>query len=546
MSDIPTLHRLHDYLRFYAERRGLHLAIRWAEGELNYASLLKVVEDCARAMIAAGVMHGDRVAVIGPARSEYWITFLATAMIGGVWVGINPRYRAPEILHVLTDAAPTLLFHIRRFEDDDLSALVDGLAEQIPSIRRRVTIGTATGEVNGFESFLDTAFETTAETLRMRIDSTFADHPALLVYTSGTTGKPKGALLSHRGLVGRALVQNAMWPCDEIRTVNFLPINHIGCVGFISIYTLVGGGTQVLMERFRPEIFLHLVKREEITVWISLPTIILMVLESAAYEWGKLAPLRWIIWSGAALPRGLIAELRKCGSRLGASYGLTETTGSVSYLPADADDALLSRSIGRPVPPGEVRLADAEGLPVAPSTVGEVQVRPEWTMTGYHRLEAASREVRTPDGWLRTGDLGRADESGCIELVGRLKEMFKSGGYNVYPREVELAIESHPTVSLCAVVPIPDVRFQEVGVAYVQPKPGTSPSSIDILTWCRAHLANFKVPKHVRFLEQIPTLGVGKIDRQALRARAASEFPQPVTQGVERAALRDAKWGGRS
>lgn len=521
---VPYLHRVHDYLLFYADRHGDRPAMCWREERVDYRALGNIVRRCAEALVRAGVGRGDRVAALCVTRPEYWISFLATSMVGGVWLGINPRYQKPEILHVMNDAEPKVLFSLTSFDDKDLRQQLMEIEKEVVCIDRIVSIGTDPGPWQCFEDFVaggDRA-DWSPELLR-RLDATTDNDPVLLVYTSGTTGKPKGALLTHRGLVGRAITQNAMWPCEEIRIINPLPINHIGSVGFISMYALVGGGTQFLMERLHPKQFLDVMEREGANVWIGLPVTFALVVDDPSFAARKLDSLQWLIWSGAAMPIALIERLRTVGCALGSSYGLTESTGSVCYAPIDADDRLLSRTIGRPTPPGEVRIAGPDGVPVPHGSEGEIQVRPEWAMKGYHRLEDQSREARTTDGWIRTGDVGRLDAGGCVELVGRIKEMFKSGGYNVYPREIELAVEAHPEVVMCAVIAVPDPRFQEVGTAFVQLVPGSTLAPDGLSRWCRARLANYKIPKHFSILERLPMLAVGKVDKQKLRKDAAFE-----------------------
>ncbi len=519
---VPYLHRVHDYLLFYADRHGARPAICWREERVDYCALGNSVRHCAEALVRAGVRRGDRVAALCVTRPEYWISFLATSMVGGVWVGINPRYQKPEILHVLSDAEPKVLFSLTSFEDKDLRPQLVEIENELACIDQIVSVGADPGAWQRFEYFVagGTRADWSPELLR-RLDETTGDDPVLLVYTSGTTGKPKGALLTHRGLIGRAVTQNAMWPCEDIRIINPLPINHIGSVGFISMYALVGGGTQFLLERLHPKQFLDVMEREGVTVWIGLPITYALVVDDPSFASRKLDALQWLIWSGAAMPIALIERLRTLGAALGSSYGLTESTGSVCYAPSDADDQLLCRTIGRPTPPGEARIAGPDGTPVPPGTEGEIQVRPEWAMKGYHRLEEQSREARTSDGWIRTGDVGRQDESGCIELVGRIKEMFKSGGYNVYPREIELVVEAHAEVAMCAVIAMPDPRFQEVGTAFVQLVPGSTLAPEELPRWCRARLANYKIPKRFFILDRLPMLAVGKVDKQKLRNEAA-------------------------
>lgn len=523
MPELVLLHHVHDYLVHQAHVRGSSEAVVCGDVRLTYAELLVRVRACAAGLIAAGIKPGDRVATLCGMRSEYLIVFLATSMVGGVWMGLNPRYSLDELEHIVADGRPKLLFAVTQFAKRDLAIQLRGLAASIASLERIVLLDHDASEDEKFISF--SAFVGASRDpgeLERRSDARSGRDPVLLIYTSGTTGKPKGALLTHEGLIARALTQNRVWPCDPIRVVNHLPINHIGGVGFISIYCLVGGGTQFLDERFEAGNFIARLAADRITIWISMPTIVLMVLAHRDFTLARCADLQWAVWSGAALPVSAIRTLRSIGCRLGSSYGLTESSGSVCYAESTLDDETLSRTIGRAVPAGEVRLMGTDGNPVASGAAGEIQLRPEWAMLGYLGRDDASRDALSSDGFVRTGDIGREDENGCIELVGRMKEMFKSGGYNVYPREIELTIESHPQVAACAVVPLSDPLYQEVGVAFVQPAPHGLLDPAELRSWCAARLANYKVPKQFRVVDRLPVLSIGKVDRRALRERVVS------------------------
>ena len=517
----PILHRVHDYLAYQAGVRGDQAAVVCTGRTLTYGELWSRVRACAASLIGAGLQPGDRVATLSPMQLEYWITFLATSMAGGVWLGLNPRLRRQELHHIVTDGRPRFLFAVTRTGDRDLVADIRDLAER-GGIERVIGLNGDGDGIEGFASFLSDGCS--ARDLEWRTPVPSGRDPVLLVYTSGSTGSPKGALLTHEGLIARALNQVRAWPTEPIRVVNVLPIDHIGGVGFISLYSLVGGGTQFLESRFDAGRFVEQLVADRITIWIGVPTVFLMVLAHPKFDPARLPDLQWAVWSGAALPVSAIRRLREIGCGLTLSYGLTESSGSVCYAPPGLDDETLSRTIGRPVPDGEVRLAGSDGLPVAPGQPGEIQLRSEWAMAGYLGREDATREARTHDGFVRTGDLGRMDENGCIELIGRIRDMYKSGGHNVYPREVEIAIEEHPAVAACAIVPISDPLFQEVGFAFVQAVPGHEVDLAGLRDWCAGRLANFKIPKRFKAMSELPLLGVGKIDRQTLRALASAEI----------------------
>jgi acyl-CoA synthetase (AMP-forming)/AMP-acid ligase II len=231
-----------------------------------------------------------------------------------------------------------------------------------------------------------------------------------------------------------------------------------------------------------------------------------------------LSTVQLIVWEGAEMPAGTIARLLQTCPKLATNYGMTETTSAITVVEPTDDIVLLSSSVGYPFPNVEVRLVDADGRVVADGTEGEVQARSNLNLLGYWRLPEATEACFTADGFFRTGDLAVRRPDGSYRLVGRLKEMYKSGGYNVYPREVETVLERHPAVALAAVVARPDPIWQEIGVAYVQSSGEVDPAALEV--HCREHLANYKIPKIFVIERDLPTLPIGKIDKQELARRA--------------------------
>ncbi|MEZ4586074.1 MAG: AMP-binding protein [Gemmatimonadales bacterium] len=345
----------------------------------------------------------------------------------------------------------------------------------------------------------------------------------LIVYTSGTTGRPKGAMITHQGLVHVARVQRAIWPVEPLRMINNLPVNHIGCVGDITADTLVAGGTLIFQEEFDPGQMLRTVEDERVTLFGHIPTALQLVVGHPDWERTDFSSVQLIIWEGAAAPIDLIEALRaKCPS-LANAYGMTETVGSVTFTFDATETDVLASSVGWPVPEYQVRIATAEGASVAPGDPGEVQVKGGFVTVGYWRRPKETQELFTEDGWLRTGDLAVERPDGAYQLIGRLKEMFKSGGYNVYPREIEQVLESHPAVAGAAVIGVSDPLYAEVGHAFVLLHPGRAIESDALLRHCREQLANYKVPKRLTLVDGFPMLPVGKVDKQALKALAKDE-----------------------
>ncbi len=515
--------RIGDVLDAHAAAFPERIAIVHESRQLSWAELAREVDCCVRALLAAGLKRGDRIAVLSTPRPEVMITFVAAAKLGILWLGLNPRYRLPELQYVVSDAQPVLLFGIAEFEGRNFTAEVSVLAGAGSSIRQTICFdGDRAPYQASYAEWLASGMrEVAPDACRAACSSTQARDPALLVYTSGSSGRPKGVQLQQHALVKRSRTQNERFPArDYPRVVNPLPINHIGGMHFLSLFALVGGGTVVLHDRFSAENHVRALREHDINVLIVLPTMLIMMMQAPNFSADELDRLEWVVFSGAAMPVETIEILSKARCKVGLTYGMTETCGSVTYSDPEATIETLANTIGRAAPEGETRVADDAGIPCAVGVPGEIQVRAEYCMGGYLNRPDATATAYTPDGWLRTGDSAVLRDDGNIRFIGRMSEMYKSGGYNVYPREVELAIEEHPAVALAAVVGVPDPLYNEVGWAYVVPASGQTVDEVQLKDWCRERLANYKVPKRFILRAELPLLPVGKVDKVGLRNEA--------------------------
>ncbi len=520
----PVLPRISDYPFHHARLKPEAEALVGGDTRLTWRDLAKTIERCARALLAAGVARGDRVAMLSTPRTDFVVVFMATARISAIWVGLNPRHRLEELSYVITDAAPKVLFAIPGFEGRDYAEDLTALTAPGSPVQRLVTFDDGLpGLSTGFDAFLAEGEAAGDEAYTAVVAAVTRDDPACIVYTSGSTGEPKGALLPHRGLVRSYGVQWARWRVDPLRVINNHPINHIGGLGDTNCYALIAGGTQVFTERFDAREFLAVTERERITLWGQVVTIFEMVTRLPDWENHDLSSLQFIWWGGAPAPASLIEIITGICPRNATFYGMTETCGSVTYVDPEASLEEKAVTIGRPIPEVDVRLGDAAGREVPRGEPGEIQVRGDFVMLGYLNRPEATAEVIDPDGWFHTGDLALQRADGNYEVVGRLKEMFKSGGYNIYPREIEVALETHPGVALAAVVPVPDDLYQEVGNAFVIANPDAGLDGPALDRWCRERLANYKVPKRFFVCDELPLVSVGKIDKVALRAVALAE-----------------------
>ena len=273
--------------------------------------------------------------------------------------------------------------------------------------------------------------------------------------------------------------------------------------------------------RFDPGDLLRLLEEERIDHVLGSPVQFHLMANHPELGARDLSRLKFITWAGAPMADRLVARLHALPGELRTSYGMTELGLYVTYTESGADLETLSRTIGKPHPGFDIRVADADGTVVGPGGQGEIQARGDWLLAGYFRDPRATADAYTPDGWFRTGDVVKVRADGNLEIVGRMREMFISGGFNIYPREVELAIEAHPDVAMVAVLGVPDETFGEVGHAFVEPKPGTAPEGAALGAWCRERFANYKVPKRFEIRPELPRLPIGKIDKQTLKRELA-------------------------
>jgi len=506
---LPLLSSIVEYLDLHASIAPSRAAVVDGGRTTTYAELRDAVDATAAELARLNVSAGRRVSFAGTPGLSFWICFLATVRVGAVWLGLNPKYSTRELAHVLSDAKPTLVL-AQSSADGELS--------------RRLALASAvagTGdpiECDAGLAGICTALQSAAHAGSVdeqthalgRLDA------CLIVYTSGTTGAPKGAVIT-----GRGLVENAWWFARRCgfetgQTLANLPINHIGCVGDVCATSLVLGSGLVFMDHFDARRATELIRQQQVTWLPQVPAQYQLLLSEGGLLNSDLQSVRHLAWGGAAMPRRLIEQFAAAVPDVFNSYGLTECSGTITLSAPGADIDTLADTVGGPVEASRLRIVDGQGEPVHAGDAGEIQIRGPHVFAGYFNNLEATRDAFAEGGWLRTGDLG-AMVDGNVRLIGRNTDMFKSGGYNVYPREVESVIERLPGVELCAVVGIRDDLWGEVGVAFVKADP-TFVTQERLLTWCADHLARFKVPKRVLIRDSLPLLPVGKVDRQSLRA----------------------------
>jgi long-chain acyl-CoA synthetase len=487
-------------IRSLASTRPDRPALTAGSVTLDFRQLDERSSRVAQGLIAAGVDPGDRVAIISRNCIPYYEVLLGVSKVGAVVVGVNFRLAPPEVAEVLADAEPALVF-----------AGVDQLRLIDPG-REAVAFGS------GYESWL--AGHPPVDPMLSAPDDV-----VLQLYSSGTTGTPKGACLTNANLSWTTRMGRECYAMSD-RSVNLLtsPLFHIGGAGYI--LTAFGqGGHTVLAADMDPVGVLELIAAHRVTHAFLVPSVIRMLLDALADHPVDLSSLELIAYGASPIDERTLREAVKAfGSRFLGVYGMTETAGSVTALmPADHNvdgpRAHLLRSVGRPLPWHEVEVFDAgTGTAALPGEVGELWVRSSQNMPGYWRRPDLNEETLRPDGWLRTGDAAWRDEEGYLFIHDRLKDMIISGGENVYPAEVERVLAAHPGVREVVVVGVPHPRWGETVKAVVVPAAG-GVEEADLIAFARERLAHYKCPTSVDLVSELPRNASGKLLKRSIRAR---------------------------
>jgi fatty-acyl-CoA synthase len=479
-----------DWLERQALYHPARVAVEWhPTGEaLTFADLDRLAAALAAGLAERfGVGKGDRVAVLAENSLEHVLLFAACQKAGFVLVPLNYRLTGPELAYLIEDADPAVLFASGAYAD-----AVEAPTEPLATVRQ-----LAAG---------DRPWAGDAPTL---------DDPLFLLYTSGTTGRPKGAVYTHGMLVWNAVntVHRLSLTPDDV-SFNAAPFYHTGGWNVLLTPFLLTGGRTVLLDRFDADALLRLCDDEGITILWGVPTMLALMAESPAFERASLESVRYAVVGGEPMPAPLTRTWQAKGVPIRQGFGMTEVGVNCFSLP-EADAVRKMGSIGLPNLFVETRVIDADGRDVAPGETGELVFLGPVVTPGYWRNPAATQAAFTADGWFRSGDLVRQDDEGYFYVVGRLKEMYISGGENVYPAEVEAALREHEAVAEAAVVGVPDRRWGEAGVAFVVPA-GDAPGPAAILDHCRQRLARYKVPREVRFLDALPVGHSGKVQKTEL------------------------------
>ena len=505
-----------------ARRFGQRPAVEDDATRLTYVELFDEARRFGAALVDTGIESGDRVAIWAPNSGEWIVAVLGLSLAGAVLVPINTRFKGGEAADILSRSRARALVTVTDFLGTDYVAMLRATGADLPDLDTIVVAGGTPGERTvGLASFLARATDAEGTEVDRRCTDTGADDPSDILFTSGTTGMPKGVVMSHR----RTLRVATDWVemtglCAEDRYLMVNPYFHMFGLK-AGILACVASGALMLPEAvFDVDRALRRVEGEGVTVLPGSPTVYQAILDRPDRDRYELSSLRVAVTGAADIPVELIRRIDEelPFSTIITGYGLTEAGTAAATAPGD-DVETIAATVGRLRPGFELRIVGEGDADVAAGEPGEILLRGGSVMVGYLDDPEATAHTLSSDGWLRTGDIGVLDDAGCLRIVGRAKDMFIVGGFNAYPAEIENALLRHPGIAEAAVIGIPDERLGEVGMAFVVPRSDTVTSAA-IIEWCRGEMANYKVPRVVDLVDELPINATGKVLKDALRAQA--------------------------
>ena len=505
------------------------LVVRSQGFRASYRELWDETTQLALALIASGIEKGDRVGIWSPNRYEWVVTQFATARIGAILVNINPAYKTAELEYALRQSGTKLLLLARNFRLSDYVEMLNTVRPNCPALEQSVVID------DEWDALVARARHVSAEVLASREAQLQFDDPINMQYTSGTTGFPKGATLTHHNILNNGFFIGQALDYTELDRV-CIPVPFYHCFGMVlgNLACTTHGACMVIpSEAFDPTLALDAVQAERCTALYGVPSMFIAELALPDFVSFDLSTLRTGIMAGSPCP---VEVMKRVQSEMHMTevticYGMTETS-PVSTQSATNDplDKRVS-TVGRVHPHVEVKIVHPETGDVVPrDEKGELCTRGYSVMLGYYNDEAATRAAIDAARWMHTGDLATMDVDGYVNIVGRIKDMIIRGGENIYPREIEEFLYTHPAVQDAQVIGVPSERYGEEVMAWIIAKPGALPSAEDITTFCKGRISTFKIPRYVKFVDAYPMTVTGKIQKFRMREMAVSEL------GLERAA----------
>lgn len=494
---------------------------------LTFKELNDKIDRLATALLKMGMTENDKIAVILPTRPEFLLVWLAASKIGASVVGLNFRYRPEEITYMVNNSKPSALVCISEFAGINYQDFLTPLLSKLPSLKKFIFLGKT-----NFKDAIDLDALLTQEAdgalLAQAAQKRDPARDNFIIYTSGTTGRPKGAVLTEKSIMAmiRPWARNMELNVGD-KLLCVLPLNHVGGGTILALSTLASGATLVMHDLFVPDQVLALIEKQKIIAFGAVPTIYAIFFSLPAFKKEMLSSFQLALYGGAAASPELLEKMKNNmeNATIMACYGATEVSGFCTFTSLDDSIDKIMNTVGRA--PSEVKLRIIDPVTrneVPVSEVGEVAVKGDLLIDRYLDLPGETEKVFDKEGWYYTGDMGKLDGNGYLTLVGRYKEMYITGGYNVYPPEIEAAMMEHPAVAMVAVIGMPHDIKGEVGWAFIMKKPNAKVTGEELITHCKARIADYKVPAKVFIKDVLPMTALGKLDKMSLKDLAMKEI----------------------
>lgn len=522
-----SLKLLADYLTLGAQLRPEHTALIYQDTRISYRKFYDTVENLACYLLDIGIKKGDRIAYIMTPRPEFFYLYMAASRVGAIIVGMSTRHTIHEMEYILNNSEASYIFSLDTMYEIDYQEKINELFKRCSQLKGAVIVGKAAKLPNSvtMDAILSNDYTHLKPQLETREKSLSTHDGLIIVYTSGSTGTPKGALMSNQNIIHMSLIEIAQ--CNATHEdiwLNHLPVNHVSGATEVGATAIIANSTMVLTA-FNPVTTLELIQKEKVTILGQVPTMFAMEFALDNYDTYDLSSLKTVVISGAPAPMEILKKIvTTMSSNCYNCLGLTEVSGLITYTPPGASLEILHETVGINAPEFEMKLVDKERKTVPTGEIGEIAYRGTSVIKEYYGLPEATAAAFDNEGWFYSGDLGVIDENGMLRLVGRSKEVYITGGFNVYPAEIEDQIMRFPGILMTACIAVPDSILGEVGRAYVVPKPGETIDIEALSAYLSEYLADYKIPREFVIKDMLPLTLLGKIDKKVLRQELEAEL----------------------
>lgn len=485
---------------------------------LTFKQLDDITDRLATAFLTCGLKKGDHIGLLMLNQMEWLLTFFAASKIGVGVVALSPRYRETELTYMLNHSEAKAVVSISQFADFNFATAFKNLQTELETVETYIFLGDGFEGSLSFEALMN---QDANEGLLQEANTVSEDDLAIMIFTSGTTGKPKGVMITHKSILASAEAQaNHFHVTEKDVAIGSLPFNHVGGITCTIMVALLTYSSVALVPFFIPKQVLAAIEIYKATILGAVPTMYLMLFAEDNLNEVNFDSLRLAIIGGSNVESELAKKIAETipNASLVNLYGLSESSGACVLSKVTDSLEKVQSTIGVPIGDFEIKVVDQERNPLSVGEAGELAIRGDCVAKGYYRDKAKSKETFTDDGWLFTGDIVTEDEEGYLGFKGRLQEMFIQGGFNVYPIEVENVITTNKRVQMAAGIGVPDEFLGEIGRYYIVPMPGATITPEEIISYCESRLADYKVPRQVEIVHSLPMTPAGKINKSLLKS----------------------------